>query len=437
MKIDTRLYRIPIVTALGLALALCIWVFWSWQGYEERSQEWRRQRAQDSFSTLNAVIASMSNGELTDWKQVETVLSSIIRGSRTLFVVVQGRHGRLAQTGTMPEFLMTSSTKGEMDMDNVYVMWAPLQPVQIPSNWTEALRSTSLGLGLGLWPRSNPVMYLGLRSSSESFTSSWFWKRQAPIFASALVCILAVTAVWITGIRRRVLAGELAAERIRSAHLEELGLAAAGLAHETKNPLGIIMGMAQQIEARHDIPAESRAMLGHIMDEVDKASSRLGNFMNFARQRKPSLTPVRIDRLCREVTRILGPDFEAAGVDLLAQVTEATIAADEAMLRQVLVNLLLNSLHASPAGSTARLVLTRRARRFDLSVEDQGRGIPPELLPDIFKPYVSGSATGHGLGLAIVKRVVEAHWWKISARSEPGKGTVMTITGIRTARETP
>jgi len=435
LKPITSIHQIPLMTALVLIMALSTWTFWSWQGYSERAMEWHRQRAQDSFATLNAVIASMSNGELTDWKQVETVLSSVIRGSRTLFVVVQGRHGRLAQTGTMPEFLMTNSTKGEISMDNVYVMWAPLQPTQIPSSWSEALESTSLGLGL--WPRSNPVMYLGLRSSRENFTSSWFWQRQAPIFASALVCILAVTAVWIAGIRRRILAGELAAERIRSAHLEELGLAAAGLAHETKNPLGIIMGMAQQIEARHDIPAESRVMLGHIMDEVDKASSRLGNFMNFARQRKPSRTPVRVDRLCREVARILEPDFEAGGVELLTQVAETTISADEAMLRQVLVNLLLNSLHASPAGSCVRIVLTRRARSFDLGVEDQGRGIPVELLPEIFKPYVSGSTTGHGLGLAIVKRVVEAHGWKIKARSDLGQGTVMTITGIQAARETP
>jgi signal transduction histidine kinase len=435
MKHDTRLYRVPLMTAMGLIIALGVWILWSWQGYSERSMDWRRQRAQDSFATLNAVIASMSNGELTDWKQVETVLSSIIRGSRTLFVVVQGRHGRLVQTGTMPEFLMTNSTRGETDSEDLYVMWSPLQPSQIPANWTEALES--INLGLGLWPRSNPVMYLGFRSNAENFTSSWFWQRQAPIFASALVCILAVTAVWITGIRRRILAGELATERIRSAHLEELGLAAAGLAHETKNPLGIIMGMAQQIEARHDIPAESRAMLGYIMDEVDKASSRLGNFMNFARQRKPSLAPVRIDRLCHEVAHILGPDFEAGGVELLTQVRAATISADEAMLRQVLVNLLLNSLHASAAGTTVRIMLGRQGRRLELCVEDQGRGIPAELLPDIFKPYVSGSATGHGLGLAIVKRVVEAHGWKIIARSIRGQGTTMTISGIKPARETP
>lgn len=89
MNQHSHLYRIPVLTALTLILALGIWILWSWQGYSERSLDWRRQRAQDSFATLNAVIASMSNGELTDWKQVETVLTSIIRGSRTLFVVVR------------------------------------------------------------------------------------------------------------------------------------------------------------------------------------------------------------------------------------------------------------------------------------------------------------------------------------------------------------
>jgi len=436
MKPNTRIYRTPLLATMGMVLLLGLWVFWSWQGYAERSQEWRRQRAQDSFDTMNAVIASLSTGELTDWKQVETVLASIIRDSRTLFVVVQGRNARLVETGAPPEFLMTNSSRGEMVTDDIYILWAPLKPAQIPSNWAEALNSTHLGLGLGLWPRSNPVMYLGFRNSTENFFTSRFWERQAPIFAAALVCILAITATWIAGIRRRVLAEELAAERIRSSHLEELGLAAAGLAHETKNPLGIIMGMAQQIASRPDIPVESRTMLEHIMDEVDKASSRLGNFMNFARQRTPSLAPVHIDRLCREVAEIMGPDFEAGGVELSIEVPPTIIAADGTMMRQILVNLLLNSLHASPAGTAVRILMRRQGRRMQLAVEDQGRGIPAELLPNIFKPYTSGSATGHGLGLAIVKRMVEAHGWRIQTVSTPQRGTTMTISGIKRAEET-
>ena len=433
MKHDTRIYRMPLTAALGMILALGLWVFWSWQGYSERSLDWTRQRAQDSFQTINAVIASMSNGELTDWKQIETVLESVIRGSRTLFVVVESRHGRLIEAGEAPEFMMTNGTRGEVAGEGSFVLWAPLQPVQLPPNWTEALKSANLGLGL--WPYGNPVMYLGLRIGAESFFESRYWERQAPIMASALVCILAVTGAWIAGIRRRILAGELAAERIRSAHLEELGLAAAGLAHETKNPLGIIMGMAQQIAARPGIPAESRVMLEHIMDEVDKATSRLGNFMNFARHRTPSLAPVRADRLCREVAEVMGPDFEAGGVEVVVDIPALTISADGNMLRQILVNLLLNSLHASPAGTAVRIAMRRQGGRFLLTVEDRGRGIPPELLPDIFKPYTTGTAGGHGLGLAIVKRMVEAHGWRIQAASDPGRGATMTISGIRQAKE--
>lgn len=433
MNLDTRPYRIPLLVTAGMLLALCLWVFWSWRGYDERSQEWRHQRAQDTFETLNAVISSMSNGELTDWKQVESVLASIIRGSRTQFVVVQSRHGRLVETGTPPNFLMTNSTRGEMSDGTILVLWAPLQPANIPSTWAEALDATHLGLGL--WPRSNPVMYIGLREGAESFTSSWFWQRQAPTVGAALVCILAVTAVWIAGIRRRILTEALAAERLRSTHLEELGLAAAGLAHETKNPLGIIMGLAQQIATRPGIPADSQVMLEHIMDEVDKASSRLGNFMSFARQRTPDTGPVRLDHLCREIREVMQPDFESRGVELSIEVPRKTVVADRAMLRQILVNLLLNSLHASPAGTTTRVVLRPQGARLALTVEDQGHGIPPDLLPDIYKPYTSGSASGHGLGLAIVKRMVEAHGWRIQANSAPPRGTTMTILGIRQTKE--
>jgi signal transduction histidine kinase len=69
-----------------------------------------------------------------------------------------------------------------------------------------------------------------------------------------------------------------------------------------------------------------------------------------------------------------------------------------------------------------------------LSVEDHGSGIEPALLPHIFKPYVSGRAEGHGLGLAVVKRFIEQHGWTIRADSQVGRGTRITISGIRIAK---
>lgn len=433
MHTFARLYRLPLLALLGMTILLALWVAWSWQSDARQTREWRRQRAQDTFETLNAVIASMSSGELTDWKQIENVLTSVIRNSRTLFVVVEGRHGRLLQTGVPPAFLTTDSTRGEVLTENVYILWAPLQPSKIPGTWAEVLDIPNLGLGL--WPQSNPVMYLGVRATRDAAPSPWFWERRTPVILALLACSLALTAVWIADIRRRLLAEQLAAERLRSAHLEELGLAAAGLAHETKNPLGIIMGLAQQIASRQDIADESRLMLEHILDEVDKASSRLGNFMSFARPYTPRLQPTDAAALCAEIVDILKPDFDGQGIELRLSVARTMLLADPDMLRQILVNLLLNSLHASEPGGRVDLSLRRQGRRCVLIVQDQGCGIEPELLPEIFKPYTTGSLSGHGLGLAIVRRLVEAHGWRIQAASTPGHGATMTISGMKTARE--
>ena len=100
------------------------------------------------------------------------------------------------------------------------------------------------------------------------------------------------------------------------------------------------------------------------------------------------------------------------------------------MLQQLLVNLLLNSLHASSPGGGVTVRMARKGKTAVLTVEDEGSGVSPELLPNIFQPYVSGNARGHGLGLAIVKRFVEEHGWNITVDSQPGRGMAITISGM-------
>ena len=131
-----------------------------------------------------------------------------------------------------------------------------------------------------------------------------------------------------------------------------------------------------------------------------------------------------------KVGEILRPDFGAVGVGLEMDCAPLGILADEEMLRQILVNLLLNSLHASSPGSRVVVRLAPKGKKAVLTVEDQGAGISPELLPNIFQPYVSENSRGHGLGLAIVKRFVEEHGWSISADSRTRHGTVITISGL-------
>jgi len=161
---------------------------------------------------------------------------------------------------------------------------------------------------------------------------------------------------WVMTIRRNLLAEQLDVERARHEHLEELGMAAAGLAHETRTP-GIILGLAQQIARNPREPEDSRAMVEHIIDEVDKAAARLGDFMTFARQRKANVAPVDASRVAARVGETLRPDFDRAGATLALDCPSLSVLADEEMFQQVLVNLLLNSLRASAAGTTVTVRL--------------------------------------------------------------------------------
>jgi signal transduction histidine kinase len=140
----------------------------------------------------------------------------------------------------------------------------------------------------------------------------------------------------------------------------------------------------------------------------------------------------------RRVCSLLEPDFSEAGVDLVCVGQDLALVADPEQFEQVLVNLLLNSLRASPTGTRVTVTLARDGGHGRLTVTDRGTGIDPGLREDIFKPYVTGRSDGHGLGLAIVKRIVESHGWTVeldSPADPQGNGTTATISRIALAEE--
>ncbi|MCP4716402.1 MAG: hypothetical protein GY868_14880, partial [Deltaproteobacteria bacterium] len=245
--------------------------------------------------------------------------------------------------------------------------------------------------------------------------------------------IIIFLGAWCLAIRNRSLAEALTASHAREAHLEELGLSAAGLAHETKNPLGIIRGLAQRISKGNMPKQEINKITESIMNEVDTAGARLNMFMAYAKSKTPQLKPLEAGKFLKRIAGLLEPDCAAAGLTLTASAAPDFILADSDMLQQILVNLILNSLQASDAGSRIMVNIKSSGAKATLIVKDQGRGIPNEIKSDIFKPYTSGRSGGHGLGLAIVNRIVEDHGWTIDAKPAPEGGTVINISGIAVA----
>src|SRR5262249_39654239 len=150
----------------------------------------------------------------------------------------------------------------------------------------------------------------------------------------------------------------------------------------------------------------------------------LEDFLQFARPVQLVPRPVDVGALIRSVGSLYAEDARARQIELTLEAPELpAIPGDESRLKQVLVNLTLNAMDATPAGGWVGLWGVRRgADRVELRVEDSGRGIPEEILPRIFEPFFTTKAQGSGLGLPIVHAIVTQHGGTIRASNAPGAG---------------
>ena len=217
-------------------------------------------------------------------------------------------------------------------------------------------------------------------------------------------------------------------------HLKEMNLAAAGLAHETRNPLNIIRGLAQMISRQDTAPPEIRQKSGEIVEEADRVTAQLNEFINYSRPREVRRTQVALGPAVGEVVRALGCDIEEKNIRLQVLDNQLIIEADEQLLRQALFNLLLNAIQAVEAGGEIQVVAERRnGAGVMLEIRDNGPGVPPERRTEIFKPYFTTNEKGTGLGLAVVQQIVLAHGWEIICLANEPKGAIFRISHVKLA----
>ena len=217
-----------------------------------------------------------------------------------------------------------------------------------------------------------------------------------------------------------------------NSHLKEMNLAAAGLAHETRNPLNIIRGMAQMLSKQPGVPPEIREKTRAIVDETDKVTAQLNEFINYSRPREVRRTRLALNALVNEVVRALNYDLDEKKIQVEVIGEPIVIEADDQLLRQVLFNLLLNAVQAVADGAEIRVVGGRQnAMEGFLEIRDNGPGVPPERRQEIFKPYFTTHEKGTGLGLAVVQQIVLAHGWEIECLPNEPKGAVFRITHLK------
>jgi signal transduction histidine kinase len=213
----------------------------------------------------------------------------------------------------------------------------------------------------------------------------------------------------------------------RTETLSLMGEMAGAVAHEIKNPLGIIRATAERLRKRFGTGEE---IFDYITEEVDRLDAILGTYLEFARGGGAMVARGRSDarEVIESVLRLVGRDLAASGVRSEIDVESGLAAAvDGGAMRQVFLNLVLNAREAMPGGGTIRFTAVRDGRHARFVVADTGGGIAREDRERIFQPFYSGRERGSGLGLAIVHRIVTQAGGTIEVESDVGKGTSFTI----------
>ena len=220
--------------------------------------------------------------------------------------------------------------------------------------------------------------------------------------------------------------------------LADLGAVAAGLAHEIRNPLNSLYINGQLLEEMlSELPEEGVPQKGDLLSlaranlkVTQRLNDTLSGFLRFARPPAMELALVDLNRIVSETLRFLEMELAYRGVSLKTKLhpTPLPILADEKLLKQALLNLLLNAQEAvEKEEKVIRVTTGVRAGRPFVRIRDNGRGIPPSDRRHIFRLFFTTRKNGSGLGLPIVRQIVRQHGGAVYVRSREGKGTTMTV----------
>ncbi len=217
-------------------------------------------------------------------------------------------------------------------------------------------------------------------------------------------------------------------ELVDRERLAALGELSASIAHEVRNPLGVIFNAVGSLRRLLKPQGDVALLLGIVGEEADRLNRMVGDLLDYSRPVRPALEPLPLRPLLQEALHAarqqIGPAAEGVKDLLTVDDGAETLRADGRLLRQAFVNLFLNAYQAMPRTGTlavhASRVQDQRPALAAIAIKDTGAGVPLEARPKIFQPFFTTKAMGTGLGLAVVRRIVEGHGGTIELADAEG-----------------
>ncbi len=269
---------------------------------------------------------------------------------------------------------------------------------------------------------------IGLLSSDTDFI-----RRQA--FLQLAISSLAVVALLVLSFGLIRMLNRFLEMKVREgaeAQLKSLGMMSASLAHEIRNPLGAIKGLTQL--AQEDLPPEhaTQAQLRTVVSEAERLERLVTDLLDFARAKEPQISQFELSELLSNLKSMLEPRLQGSRVDLHlpSNMAPMHVRSDLSGLRQILLNVLMNAIDATPEGGAVELTAARveSDKTIVIRVDDSGKGLGQTNPDELFAPFVTTKTRGTGLGLAISRQIAEKLGGSLNLENLPEGGARCSIT---------
>lgn len=297
---------------------------------------------------------------------------------------------------------------------------------------------------------------LALGESYSAVTADTRQGFQAITFLLGLSLLVGVAATVVTlqyrlQRRRAEVRAELAERRAtlerqlrHSEQLAALGKMTSQIAHQINTPLATVglnvVYLREELSRRLGAASPELEEVGDaILAEIDRLKRVINDYLRFSRFPRPVLVQQSLREWLEALLDFVQPEARGHRVQLQVELGSdpAPVWLDADLFRDAFLNLVRNSFEAMPDGGLLRIVLRRENGQVTLSLEDTGRGIPPDIVPRIFDPFFTTKKDGTGLGLAHTRRVVEEQGGSIECASQPGRGTTFVVRFPLAGEESP